>query len=446
VTNTLNYHVIKDPVHGVMEFTTQEDNWIKLFIDHNLFQRLRHIKQLGMADLVFPGATHTRFNHSLGCCYLAGQMAKKIGLNENDRQLVMIAALLHDIGHGPFSHTFEDLFPERAIRHEMWTPCFLKAMVNDDFIAEYSLHNPDFPLTQGKLLQIQQIIMHQHPNKLLTDIVSSQLDADRFDYLLRDSHFCGVSYGEFDFRWMLHCLTIIETDSGQRLGVNHKGVGVVEHYLMARRLMIRNIYHHQKKFAIENLLMRLFKLLATHYKEPFLAEVGESVLGQFIARAADYNHMIADEGITPENRAAFFQENFELYSQLRDYHVSALIAQLAEMDDDHDVIELAKRVHYRRLPEIFAINESQIGEVTKVIAAAKQKSEGIRDWQLQMVNTPQLAYSIEEDPIFVLNKSARVYPLSDISPVVCSLSGSYESNCSLFVDTEVMDKMDLSFL
>jgi len=105
-----SFHVIKDPVHDTMQFTSLEDNWIKPFIDSPNFQRLRHIKQLGMGDYIFPGAVHTRFNHCIGCCYIAGQIAHKIGLGEEDRQLVMIACLLHDIGHGPFSHAFEDIF------------------------------------------------------------------------------------------------------------------------------------------------------------------------------------------------------------------------------------------------------------------------------------------------------------------------------------------------
>ena len=100
-------------------------------------------------------------------------------------------------------------------------------------------------------MHIADMIMHKPINKsVLADIVSSQLDADRLDYLLRDSHFCGVRYGEFDFRWMLHCMAIVESKEGERLGITHKGIGVVEHYLMARRLMTRNIYHSQKKLAL----------------------------------------------------------------------------------------------------------------------------------------------------------------------------------------------------
>src|SRR5476649_2227897 len=107
------------------------------------------------------------------------------------------------------------------------------------------------------------MIMHRAPKRrVLADIVSSQMDADRLDYLLRDSHFCGVSYGQFDFRWLLHCMAIVNAKQGERLGITHKGIGVVEHYLMARRLMIRNIYFLQKKLALEYLLIQLLILIA----------------------------------------------------------------------------------------------------------------------------------------------------------------------------------------
>ena len=248
MNNETLFHVIKDPVHGTMQFTTLENNWIKPFIDSPHFQRLRHIKQLGMGDLIFPGAVHTRFNHCLGCCYIASQIAHKIGLAEEERQLVMIACLLHDIGHGPFSHAFEDVFHRKLIRHEAWTPFFLNDYRTPEFFAYYNRCNPRHHLSEEKFILIEEMIMHKsRVKRVLADIVSSQLDADRLDYLLRDSHFCGVAYGQFDFRWMLNSMMIVNAPQGERLGLTHKGIGVVEHYLMARRLMTRNIYHHQKK-------------------------------------------------------------------------------------------------------------------------------------------------------------------------------------------------------
>ena len=240
------FHVIKDPVHGTMQFTSIEDSWIKPFIDSPNFQRLRHIKQLGMGDFIFPGAVHSRFNHCLGCCYVAGQIAHKIGLADEERQLVMIACLLHDIGHGPFSHAFEGIFQHQLIRHEDWTPYFLADYRTKAFFSDYNKQNPRYHLTEEKFQHVAEMIMHQPISKrVLADIVSSQLDADRLDYLLRDSHFCGVQYGEFDFRWMLHCMTIVTYQGGERLGITHKGIGVVEHYLMARRfLRVINIACH----------------------------------------------------------------------------------------------------------------------------------------------------------------------------------------------------------
>lgn len=256
-------HVIKDPVHGTIQFATVENNWIKPFIDSPNFQRLRHIKQLGMGDFIFPGAVHTRFNHCIGCAYVASQIAHKIGLSDEERQLVITACLLHDIGHGPFSHAFEDVFQEKLIRHEDWTPFFLADYKNAAFFDNYNHFNPRHNLTEEKFRLIENMIMHKSSGKrVLSDIVSSQLDADRLDYLLRDSHFCGVAYGQFDLRWLLNCMTIINSDRGESLGITHKGIGVIEHYLMARRLMTRNIYHLQKKLAFESFTIKLLQSLA----------------------------------------------------------------------------------------------------------------------------------------------------------------------------------------
>ena len=149
--------------------------------------------------------------------------------------------------------------------------------------------------------------MHREKHrKLLADIVSSQLDADRLDYLLRDSHFCGVAYGEYDFKWMLNCLTAVDTKDGQRLGITYRGVGVVEHYLMARRLMMRNIYHHQKKYAGEKYLRRLLKLLASRlHQEPNFQNLADTTLGKFLAAVEPFN-------LGQVKKEDFIRQNFDL--------------------------------------------------------------------------------------------------------------------------------------
>jgi uncharacterized protein len=433
-----NFHVIKDPVHGVMQFTNKEDFWIKPFINHPNFQRLRHIKQVGLADLIFPGAVHTRFNHGLGCCYVGSQIANKIKLDDHERQLVVIANLVHDIGHGPFSHTFEDVFVNKSIRHEEWTPYFLNEFCDDEFIHQYNLSNPDFPLSVARMEQIEKMIMHKYDgNKVLADIVSSQLDADRLDYLLRDSHFCGVKYGQFDLRWMLHCLVPVETEDGFRLGVNYKGVGVVEHYIMARRLMIRNIYHHYKKHAIENLLIKfLEKLSRCLPKESFLKKYKDSKLGQLLISAQKFNKNVGDAGPSEEQTQKFLKENFELYKHLGDGHVLTVISELAFSSKEHDIVTLAKRIYFRQMPEVYPLDISYMGEVQEIVDNFKAQHKGaICDWQLEVISTPQLCYTGDNDPIYVLERSGKVQKISDSSLMLGSFSDKYEHACSLFIDS-----------
>ncbi len=343
-----NYHVIKDPVHGTMQFTTMQDQWIKPIINHPVFQRLRHIKQLGLGDLIFPGAVHTRFNHSLGCCYVASQVAHELELSLADQQLVMVAALLHDVGHGPFSHAFEDLFEKKLIRHEDWTPYFLQEFAGEDFIKQYNQLNHDHRLNAERFAQIKAIIMHQPmANQLLADIVSSQLDADRLDYLLRDSYFCGVTYGQYDFHWLLHCLTTIENQGKQRLGVTYKGIGVVEHYLNARRLMIRNIYYHSKKLAVEFLLVEFLKLLSGDLMSQF-PELLDNSLGKFLQEVKRFN-----EHPTESHKQEFLEKNYHLYRHLTDYDVFMVMRAVAESQKQNECVELAKRLYYRHLPKVY---------------------------------------------------------------------------------------------
>lgn len=434
------FHVIKDPVHGVMQFSHQEDQWIKPFINHPYLQRLRHIKQNGLADTVFPGAVYSRFNHALGCCYVGSQIANKIGLIDEEKQLVMIACLLHDIGHGPFSHAFEDLFAHKCIRHEEWTPYFLRAFASETFLATYNALNPDFPLTEHKIVCVQQMIMHEYTeNKLLSDIVSSQIDADRFDYLLRDSHFCGVKYGEFDLRWMLHCLTFVETHEGLRLGITHKGVGVVEHYLIARCLMIRNIYHHKKKHAVEYLLIQFMTKLAEHMPTTdILAKYRDTPLGQLLVNANAFNQRIRDSKPPHSEIAVFLEQNFGLYERLCDYHVFVMIQELAQLTVDHDIIQLAQRIFHRQMPALIALPPDRVEEVRGFVASyQKEHAHQISAWQLAIITAPQSFYSDHHDPVWVVDGRGEKQKISDLSHIIHALSDRHEQSCLLLMDKEL---------
>jgi HD superfamily phosphohydrolase len=431
------FHVIKDPVHGTMQFTTAEDNWVKPFIDSPSFQRLRHIKQLGMGDFIFPGAVHTRFNHCLGCCYTASQIAHKIGLAEEERQLVMTACLLHDIGHGPFSHAFEDIFQNKLIRHEAWTPFFLAEFRTPEFFAHYNRINPRHHLSEEKFSLIENMIMHKSAaNRVLADIVSSQLDADRLDYLLRDSHFCGVTYGHFDFRWMLHCMAIVESQQGERLGVTYKGIGVVEHYLVARRLMTRNIYHYQKKLALEFFLIKLLQNLASSLEtyEPYSA-IRQTRLGKFLIAANRFNQATASANNLSDLRQAFLTDNYADYKELCDYDVFAIIKTLTEINSTHAAAQIAQRLHYRQMPKIIRLDDVNITAAKLMLDDFKNRhSNQYQDWQLAIIKTPHQSYSIEEDPILIATEQGAVKPINEISLMINAISDKYENTAFLCID------------
>jgi hypothetical protein len=381
-----------------------------------------------MGDYIFPGAVHTRFNHCLGCSYTASQISKKIGLKEEDRQLVMIACLLHDIGHGPFSHTFEDLFANKMIRHEDWTPFFLNDYRTDDFFKSYNQKNPKYPLSPENFQNIADMIMHRTTkNSLLADIVSSQLDADRLDYLLRDSHFCGVQYGQYDFRWMLNCMTIIQSERGSRLGLTHKGIGVVEHYLMARRLMIQNIYQHHKKLAFEYFLIKLLSDLAEHLDTfiPFQL-IKDSRLGKFLGEVNRFNSGNKD-------KKTFLENNYATYKELCDYDVFAVIKTLAEMREVHPCIEIAKRLQTRCMPKIIRVNPENAAQILTKIEDFKNKNH-IADWQLAFITIPHQSYTLSEDPILIMNENNKVKPLNEMSMMINALGDQFEEIAFFAID------------
>lgn len=439
MNNEMIFHVIKDPVHGTMQFTTSENDWMKPFIDSPPFQRLRHIKQLGMGDFIFPGAVHTRFNHCLGCCYIASQISHKIGLSEEESQLVLIACLLHDIGHGPFSHTFEDLFHGKLIRHEAWTPFFLAEYRTQEFFSHYNRCNPRHHLTEEKFLLIEEMIMHQLPGRrLLADIVSSQMDADRLDYLLRDSHFCGVTYGEFDFRWMLNSMVIVNSAHGERLGLTHKGIGVVEHYLMARRLMMHNIYFNQKKLALEFFLIKLLANLAENLQDNALyMEIKNTRLGHFLLEVNQFNQNISSNNIE-QMKQQFLHQNYAKYKELCDYDVFAIIKLLSKMTADTPAIQLAQRLQSRQMPKIIRLDQTNITTVENSLAEfRKTQTPKIEDWQIAIIKSPHQSYSVEEDPILIINENGVVKPLNEISLMIHAISDKLEQSAFLCVDKTI---------
>ena len=233
--------IINDPVYGFLHFPEPE---LMQIIAHPWFQRLRHIKQMGLAHQVYPGATHTRLHHSLGACYLMGKALdelrlKGIELSREDSLAARLAILMHDIGHGPFSHALEYSLVE-GVRHETLSKLIMQRM-NEQF--------------GGMLTNAISVFDHHYPRRYLHQLVSSQLDVDRMDYLNRDSFYTGVSEGVIGYDRILQMLTVI----GDELMVEEKGVHSVEKFIIARRLMYWQVYLHKAVLGSEQLLVNILK-------------------------------------------------------------------------------------------------------------------------------------------------------------------------------------------
>ncbi|MGF1568085.1 MAG: HD domain-containing protein [Nodosilinea sp.] len=244
-----SYH---DPLHGAITLHASDPDEALLIrlIDTPAFQRLRRIRQLGPASLTFHGAESSRFTHSLGVMAIArrafDQLQRRYPVLQPHRATVLCAALLHDLGHGPFSHTAEEVF---GLHHEQWT----RRIIHDvpDIRIPLDHHS------SGLVEAIAQVYTHNHPLPLVWQLVSSQLDCDRLDYLLRDSYFTGASYGQLDLDRILMALRF-EPASG-RLVVAHKGLSAIEHYLVVRHFMYAQVYNHAKNISVTWLLEQAFQ-------------------------------------------------------------------------------------------------------------------------------------------------------------------------------------------
>ena len=247
------YH---DPLHGAITLYAcdPEEALLIGLIDTPAFQRLRRIRQMGPAHLTFHGAESSRFTHSLGVMALArrafDQLLGRYPSLRPHRATVLCAALLHDIGHGPFSHTAEEIF---GLHHEYWTRRIIQDIP--------AIHDPLHQYSPDLIPAIDQVYTHTHPVPLVWQLVSSQLDCDRLDYLLRDSYSTGASYGRLDLDRILMALEL-EPESN-RLVVAHKGLSAIEHYLVVRHFMYAQVYNHPKNIAATWLLKRAFNRART---------------------------------------------------------------------------------------------------------------------------------------------------------------------------------------
>jgi hypothetical protein len=263
--------VVFDAVHRIIPFSDCKcDRLLRTLINTREFQRLRRIKQLGMCSLVFPGADHSRFSHSIGVMQNARRFLKRLDditpkdlLTEDRRTVILVAALLHDVGHGPFSHAFEKITGDD---HEARTLEVIADSSTDvnKALCRYSTELPD----RLKVFFDEDVdetdLGQADVPAFLTQVVSSQLDADRFDYLVRDSHMTGLGYGRFDTDWLIQHLFVDNADkNGGRFYLSEKAFCGAEAYIFARYHMYRTVYYHKTIRAAEVMLRLLFKRYKT---------------------------------------------------------------------------------------------------------------------------------------------------------------------------------------
>lgn len=308
--------VLRDPIHGYIHV---EDQIIWDCINAKEMQRLRRIHQLGGDFQIYHTAEHSRFSHSLGVYEIVRRMVNEIPslreqLSEYEKVTVMLAGLLHDIGHGPFSHAFEAI---SVCRHEDFTT---KIILQDSDIHRI-LKEADPHLPQD----VAKIIKDCHPNDLLNQIVSGQLDADRMDYLLRDAYATGTSYGNFDLERIIRTIRVVE----QKLAVKESGIHSVEDYIMARYHMYWQVYLHPVARSYEGMIAALFRRMKDLYQtNPTClnaVEMFHPFLSQREADVADLFRL--------DEAAAFYG-----LSLLRD-HEDRITADLARRILDRDLFE-----------------------------------------------------------------------------------------------------------
>lgn len=270
--------VFKDPIH---QYIRVKERLYWDLINTKEFQRLRRIKQLGVTSMTFHGAEHTRFGHSLGVYeitrrILDDNLYRRQVVDANERSVALCAALLHDVGHGPFSHMFEKIFNSD---HENFTQ---QIILGDTEIHQVLLQvDAKFPQ------QVADVISHEYDNKLIVDLISSQIDADRMDYLQRDAYYTGVNYGQFDMERILRLMR--EKDG--RLVIKESGIHDIEDYILGRYQMFWQVYYHGVSRGVEALITKLFQRAKELYHSNYQFSIQPDYLIPFFSNKvtlADY--------------------------------------------------------------------------------------------------------------------------------------------------------------
>jgi len=383
---SIKVKIINDPVYGFLRFPEPE---IMKVIDHPWFQRLRSIKQMGMAHLVYPGAVHTRFHHSLGACHLMGKAldelkAKDIQLDRDECVAARLAGLLHDVGHGPFSHALEHVLVG-GISHETLSRIIMQRM------------DVQF---NGLLSKAVQIFDHSYPHKYLHQLVSSQMDVDRMDYLNRDSFYTGVSEGVIGYDRILQMLTVRNGE----LMVEEKGVHSVEKFIIARRLMYWQVYLHKTVLGAEMLIINILKR-AKELVQDGIELFATPPLKYFLSRHLTEKDFLEDP------------THLNKYCELDDNDVLASI-KIWQTHNDKVLSELCKMLILRKLYKVILSSESLASILVQKVEEAKLSLKGIDERHLHYFVftgiTSNKTYDMNDERIQIAMKDGSVRNITEI--------------------------------
>lgn len=386
--------IINDPVFG---FITIQSEFIYDLIEHPFLQRLRRIKQLGLSSIVFPGVNHTRFEHAIGAVHLmrlaiSGLVMKGVEITDEEAEAVTAAILLHDIGHGPFSHALEHSLVE-GISHEV-----ISLLLMEELNRQFN----------GRLEMAIRIFKDEYPKKFLHQLVASQLDVDRLDYLRRDSFFSGVTEGTIGSDRIIKMLNV----RNDGLVIEHKGIYSIEKFLISRRLMYWQVYLHKTVLSAENMLVKVLR----RAKELVMQGHGlfaTPALQVFLERK------ITKECFTKPVYAN--QENIlELFVELDD---SDLISAMKQWQHHEDKIlsYLSGAVINRKLFRIKIQNtpfsDTEITELRNKIIDRWTIDKNELDYFLIHDSITNFAYASGSDKINILMKDGSVREINEASDV-----------------------------
>jgi len=385
VTQINKLKIFNDPIYG---FISIPNELIYDLIQHPYFQRLRRISQMGLSYLVYPGANHTRFHHALGCMHLMQKAIetlrfKGVAISPEEENALYIAILLHDIGHGPFSHAMEKSIVE-DVHHEAISLLFMNQL-NDEF--------------GGKLSLAIQVFKGDYHRKFMLQLISSQLDMDRMDYLKRDSFYTGVAEGNVNSERLIQMMNVVDGV----LVIEEKGIYSVEKFLLSRRLMYWQAYLHKTSLVAELILMKVLKRAKELTLKGITLPCSEPL--QFFMQ----NRITLDD---------FDAQNLDLFSQLDDFDIiSALKAW--QKQDDFILSTLSKMIINRDLLKIKLSGEKipleEIQELKERFAKDHNISQSEADYFIFKGKIKNQAYSKEAEPIRIFKKDKTIEDVVEVS-------------------------------